>query len=93
MERKSGRVGPWIESSIWETLLRIGNQVFGSLPRPSRLNWGPIGLTCATIAEAELFLRAGIKNVFWTKRPVSVNNIQRTAALSREDPRPGGRWR
>ncbi len=47
---------------------------------------GAIGLTCATIAEAELFSRAGIKNVLWTKQPVSVNNIQRTVALSKEDP-------
>ncbi len=47
---------------------------------------GAIGLTCATIAEAELFSRAGIKNVLWTKQPVSVNNIQRTVALSKDDP-------
>lgn len=47
---------------------------------------GAIGLTCATIAEAELFSRAGIKNVLWTKQPASRNNIQRTVALSRKDP-------
>ena len=47
---------------------------------------GAIGLTCATIAEAELFSAAGIKNVLWTKQPASVNNIQRTVALSRKDP-------
>ena len=47
---------------------------------------GAIGLTCATIAEAELFSGAGIKNVLWTKQPASVNNIQRAVALSRKDP-------
>jgi 3-hydroxy-D-aspartate aldolase len=47
---------------------------------------GAIGLTCATIAEAELFSRAGIKNVLWTKQPASINNIQRTVALSKKDP-------
>ncbi|MGD1072202.1 MAG: alanine racemase [Bryobacteraceae bacterium] len=47
---------------------------------------GAIGLTCATIAEAELFSRAGIKGVLWTKQPVSVNNIQRAVALAKEDP-------
>jgi D-serine deaminase-like pyridoxal phosphate-dependent protein len=47
---------------------------------------GAIGLTCATIAEAELFSAAGIRNVLWTKQPASVNNIQRAVALSRKDP-------
>ena len=47
---------------------------------------GAIGLTCVTIAEAELFSRAGIKGVLWTKQPVSVNNIQRAVLLSKEDP-------
>jgi D-serine deaminase-like pyridoxal phosphate-dependent protein len=46
---------------------------------------GAVGLTCATIAEAELFSRAGIKGVLWTKQPVSMNNIQRAVALSKED--------
>ena len=47
---------------------------------------GAIGLTCATIAEAELFSGAGIKNVLWTKQPASANNIQRAVALSKKDP-------
>ncbi len=47
---------------------------------------GAIGLTCATIAEAELFSGAGIKGVLWTKQPVGVNNIQRAIALSKKDP-------
>jgi D-serine deaminase-like pyridoxal phosphate-dependent protein len=47
---------------------------------------GAIGLTCATIAEAELFSGAGIKNVLWTKQPVGFNNIQRAVALSKKDP-------
>src|ERR1700688_2190052 len=47
---------------------------------------GANGLTCATIAEAELFSGAGIKGVLWTKQPASVNNIQRVLALSKQDP-------
>src|SRR6516225_1434826 len=47
---------------------------------------GAIGLTCATIAEAELFSGAGIRNVLWTKQPASANNIQRAVALSKKDP-------
>jgi 3-hydroxy-D-aspartate aldolase len=47
---------------------------------------GAIGLTCATIAEAELFSGAGIKGVLWTKQPVGINNIQRAVLLSKKDP-------
>ena len=47
---------------------------------------GAIGLTCATIAEAELMSGAGIKHVLWTKQPASVNNISRAVALSKKDP-------
>jgi D-serine deaminase-like pyridoxal phosphate-dependent protein len=47
---------------------------------------GAIGLTCATIAEAELFSGAGIKGVLWTKQPVGRNNTQRAIALSKKDP-------
>ena len=47
---------------------------------------GAIGLTCATIAEAELFSGAGIKGVLWTKQPVGTNNIQRAVLLSKIDP-------
>ena len=47
---------------------------------------GAIGLTCATIAEAELFSASGIQGILWTKQPVSVNNIQRAIALSKKDP-------
>jgi D-serine deaminase-like pyridoxal phosphate-dependent protein len=47
---------------------------------------GAIGLTCATIAEAELMSGAGIQNVLWTKQPASVNNIARATALSKKDP-------
>jgi len=47
---------------------------------------GAVGLTCATIAEAELFSGAGIKGVLWTKQPVGVNNTQRAIALSKKDP-------
>jgi D-serine deaminase-like pyridoxal phosphate-dependent protein len=47
---------------------------------------GAIGLTCATIAEAELMSGAGIQHVLWTKQPASVNNISRAVALSKRDP-------
>jgi hypothetical protein len=47
---------------------------------------GAVGLTCATMAEAELMSGAGIKHVLWTKQPASVNNISRAVALSRRDP-------
>src|SRR5215472_12077033 len=51
-----------------------------------QMKHGAIGLTCATIAEAELFSGAGIKGVLWTKQPASVNNIQRAVLLSKKDP-------
>jgi D-serine deaminase-like pyridoxal phosphate-dependent protein len=47
---------------------------------------GGIGLTCATIAEAELMSDAGLKHVMWTKQPASRNNIERAVALSIKDP-------
>src|SRR5215831_8952335 len=47
---------------------------------------GAIGLTCATIAEAELMSGAGLKHVLWTKQPASTNNIARAVALSKRDP-------
>src|SRR5579863_4131412 len=46
---------------------------------------GAIGLTCATIAEAELMSNAGLKNVMWTKQPASRNAIERAVALSKKD--------
>jgi D-serine deaminase-like pyridoxal phosphate-dependent protein len=51
-----------------------------------QLAHGGIGLTCATIAEAELMSGAGLKNVMWTKQPASRNNIERAVALSKKDP-------
>ena len=47
---------------------------------------GALGLTCATIAEAELFSGVGIQGVLWTKQPVGFNNIQRAVALAKKDP-------
>jgi D-serine deaminase-like pyridoxal phosphate-dependent protein len=47
---------------------------------------GAIGLTVATIAEAELMSNAGLKNVLWTKQPTSMNSIARAVALSNRDP-------
>jgi D-serine deaminase-like pyridoxal phosphate-dependent protein len=51
-----------------------------------QISQGAIGLTCATIAEAELMSGGGIKNVLWTKQPASANNIARAVALSKRDP-------
>jgi D-serine deaminase-like pyridoxal phosphate-dependent protein len=51
-----------------------------------QMNHGAIGLTCATIAEAELMCGAGLKNVMWTKQPASRNAIERAIALSKKDP-------
>lgn len=51
-----------------------------------QISQGAIGLTCATMAEAELMSRAGIQHVLWTKQPASRNNIARAIALSRKDP-------
>ncbi len=51
-----------------------------------QIDHGAIGLTCATIAEAELMSGAGLKHVLWTKQPASVNNVARTIALSKRDP-------
>jgi D-serine deaminase-like pyridoxal phosphate-dependent protein len=47
---------------------------------------GAIGLTVATIAEAELMSGAGITGVLWTKQPASRNNIYRAISLSKRDP-------
>jgi D-serine deaminase-like pyridoxal phosphate-dependent protein len=47
---------------------------------------GAIGLTVATIAEAELMSGAGIRGVFLTRQPAGKNNIARAAALSKRDP-------
>ena len=47
---------------------------------------GAIGLSCSTIAEAELFSNAGLKGMLWTKQPVGKNNTQRAIALSKKDP-------
>jgi D-serine deaminase-like pyridoxal phosphate-dependent protein len=47
---------------------------------------GAIGLTCATVAEAELMSAAGIKNVMWTKQPASANNVARAIELTKRDP-------
>lgn len=51
-----------------------------------QIGLGAIGLTVATIAEAELMSGAGIQGVLWTKQPASQNNIQRAIALSKRDP-------
>jgi len=47
---------------------------------------GAIGVTAATIAEAELMFNNGIQGVLWTKQPASINNLQRAIALTKRDP-------
>ena len=47
---------------------------------------GAIGVTVATVAEAELMSGAGIKGVLWTKQPASQNNVMRAIALTKRDP-------
>ena len=39
-----------------------------------QMAFGAIGLTAATIAEAELMSGSGIQGVLWTKQPASQNN-------------------
>jgi D-serine deaminase-like pyridoxal phosphate-dependent protein len=50
-----------------------------------QIGQGAIGVTCATMAEAELMSGAGIKNVLWTKQPASANNVARAVTLSKKD--------
>jgi len=47
---------------------------------------GAIGVTTATIAEAELMSGSGVKGVLWTKQPSHTNNIARAINLTRRDP-------
>jgi D-serine deaminase-like pyridoxal phosphate-dependent protein len=51
-----------------------------------QLSLGAIGLTTATIAEAELMSSSGFKGVFWTRQPAGKNNIGRAVALAKRDP-------
>jgi len=47
---------------------------------------GSIGVTCATIAEAELMSHSGITGVLLTRQPTSKNNINRAVMLAKRDP-------
>jgi D-serine deaminase-like pyridoxal phosphate-dependent protein len=51
-----------------------------------QLAMGAIGLTTATIAEAELMSASGFKGAFWTRQPAGKNNITRAVALAKKDP-------
>lgn len=46
---------------------------------------GSLGACCATIAEAELMVGAGVKNVLHTCQPAGRNKIERTADLAARD--------
>lgn len=47
---------------------------------------GSVGISCATIAECELMVGAGIRNVLFTRQPAGKNNIWRGVELARRDP-------
>lgn len=47
---------------------------------------GALGICCATIAEAELMVGSGIKNVLYTCQPAGKNKIWRGILLSKKDP-------
>lgn len=47
---------------------------------------GSLGICCATIAEAELMVGAGIKNVLYTCQPAGKNKIWRGVLLNQKDP-------
>src|SRR5882724_587346 len=51
-----------------------------------QLALGSIGVTCATVAEAELMAHSGITGVLLTRQPTSKNNIGRTIALAKQYP-------
>ena len=46
---------------------------------------GAIGVSCATIAECELLVNAGVKGVLHTCQPSGRNKITRAAALAKRD--------
>ncbi|MBS1832266.1 MAG: alanine racemase [Acidobacteria bacterium] len=47
---------------------------------------GSLGVCCATIAESELMVNAGIKNVLHTCQPAGKNKIWRAAVLAQREP-------
>ena len=47
---------------------------------------GSLGITCATVAEAELMVGAGIPNVLYSSQAAGKNKIARTIALAAKDP-------
>ncbi len=47
---------------------------------------GSLGICCATIAESELMVGAGIRNVLHTCQPAGKNKIWRAATLAAKDP-------
>ncbi len=47
---------------------------------------GAIGVSCATIAECELMVNAGIRGVLHTCQPAGRNKISRAVALAKRDP-------
>lgn len=47
---------------------------------------GSLGISCATIAESELMVGAGIRNVLHTCQPAGKNKIMRAVHLAAKDP-------
>jgi D-serine deaminase-like pyridoxal phosphate-dependent protein len=51
-----------------------------------QMSLGSLGICCATIAEAELMVGAGIKNVLYTCQPAGKNKIWRGVLLHQKEP-------
>jgi D-serine deaminase-like pyridoxal phosphate-dependent protein len=51
-----------------------------------QLALGSIGVTCATVAEAELMAHSGVTGVLLTRQPTSKNNIGRVIMLAKREP-------
>src|SRR5712671_182113 len=50
-----------------------------------QLALGSIGVTCATVAEAELMAHSGVTGVLLTRQPTSKNNIGRVIMLAKRE--------
>ncbi|WP_164730548.1 alanine racemase [Pelagibacterium montanilacus] len=48
------------------------------------MDGGAVGLTCATIAELEALIAAGITDLFWAQEPVGEAKVQAAIALNRK---------
>lgn len=51
-----------------------------------QMSMGSLGICCATIAEAEMMVKHGIKGVLYTCQPAGKNKIWRTVSLAQREP-------